>query len=152
MNLVTSSLFQNTRIRANFGARPFMYAEGTQHRKAADECHDVTQDIKDTFGALPFHFDSDSDDAASSSVTNSDAGSHGELRASPGLPCRTAMIPKSLRGAAAGYHNVCHSSLSFFPQQDNPTFSVFVHITMCGSYKWADFETSIQNQPIYMSD
>ena len=114
MNLVTSSLFQNTRIRANFGARPFMYAEGTQHRKAADECHDVTQDIKDTFGALPFHFDSDSDDAASSSVTNSDAGSHGELRASPGLPCRTALIPKSLRGAAAGYHSVRRSSLFFF--------------------------------------
>ena len=100
---MTLSLLQNTRIRANFGARPFMYAEGTQHRKAADECHDVTQDIKDTFVALPFHFDSDSDDAASSSVTNSDSGSRGELRASPGLPCRTAMIPKSLRGMSADY-------------------------------------------------
>ena len=85
---------QNTRIYANFGSRPFVYAEGTEHRKAADECHDVTQDIKDTFGALPFHLDSDSDDSTSSSVTNS--GSHARL--SPRLSCRTAVIPKSLRG------------------------------------------------------
>ena len=36
-------LMQNTRVRANFGGRPFMYAEGQEHRIAADEFHDLIQ-------------------------------------------------------------------------------------------------------------
>ncbi len=93
------SLFQNTRIKANFGSRAFAYAEGTHHRNAADDCHDVTQEIRETFGALPFHISSDSEGEGPPSIASgtSDGGAN-TPRTPPGPPCKTPSMPKSTKG------------------------------------------------------
>lgn len=75
---------QNSKIRANFGSRPFAYAEGQAHRNAADLCVDLAEEISANFEALPFAMASDSDNDAGASVT-SDSGSHGP-------PCRIAAV------------------------------------------------------------
>ena len=92
-------VFQNTSIRANFGSRPFAYAEGRHHRNAADECNDITQEIKENFGALPFNFGSDSDSEGPVSVSTSttDTASR-DLKSPPWPSCKVATVPKSLRG------------------------------------------------------
>ena len=88
---------QNIRVRANFGGRAFAYAEGQEHRNAADDCHDAIQDMREGFGALPFNMGSDSDsDAASLHSATSDLGR--DVHSPPGPPCRTPAIPKSLKG------------------------------------------------------
>ncbi|TKS78950.1 putative E3 ubiquitin-protein ligase HECTD4 [Collichthys lucidus] len=74
----------NSKIRANFGSRPFAYAEGQAHRNAADLCVDLAEEISANFEALPFAMASDSDNDAGASVT-SDSGSHGP-------PCRIAAV------------------------------------------------------------
>ncbi|KAK3804042.1 hypothetical protein RRG08_062412 [Elysia crispata] len=64
------------RVKANFGARSFAYAEGQQHRDAAEEANDVLRDIRESFNHLPFHGllgaggseDSESDSAETSTV------------------------------------------------------------------------------------
>ena len=97
---------QNTRIKGNFGGKPFAYAEGTSHRNAADDYHDLTQEIRETFGVLPFNLGSDSEGEGPISISSnsSTAGSphnsptNQELRLSPGPPCRTPAIPKANRG------------------------------------------------------
>lgn len=103
--------FQSTRIKANFGNRPFMYAEGARSRNAADESHDLTREIRETFNALPFHMasDSDSEGAASTGTAASEGGSGSLTRSPSGPPCRTATIPKSLRGGHARNISLCHS-------------------------------------------
>uniref|UniRef100_A0A4W3K6B9 HECT domain E3 ubiquitin protein ligase 4 n=1 Tax=Callorhinchus milii TaxID=7868 RepID=A0A4W3K6B9_CALMI len=73
---------KNTKVRANFGCRPFAYAEGQAHRNAADLCVDLAEEISANFEALPFAMASDSDNDAGASVA-SDTGSHGP-------PCRIA--------------------------------------------------------------
>ncbi|XP_062371736.1 probable E3 ubiquitin-protein ligase HECTD4 isoform X2 [Sardina pilchardus] len=75
---------KNTKIRANFGCRPFAYAEGQAHRNAADLCVDLSEEISANFEALPFAMASDSDNDAGTSVA-SDPGSHGP-------PCRIAAV------------------------------------------------------------
>lgn len=75
---------QNSKIRANFGSRPFAFAEGQAHRNAADLCVDLAEEISANFEALPFAMASDSDNDAGASVT-SDSGSHGP-------PCRIAAV------------------------------------------------------------
>lgn len=75
---------QNSKIRANFGNRPFAYAEGQAHRNAADLCVDLAEEISANFEALPFAMASDSDNDAGASVA-SDSGSHGP-------PCRIAAV------------------------------------------------------------
>ena len=63
-------------MKANFGARSFAYAEGQQHRDAAEEANDVLRDIRESFNHLPFHGllgaggseDSESDSAETSTV------------------------------------------------------------------------------------
>ncbi|KAK7934210.1 hypothetical protein WMY93_005106 [Mugilogobius chulae] len=75
---------KNAKIRANFGSRPFAYAEGQAHRNAADLCVDLAEEISANFEALPFAMASDSDNDAGASVT-SDSGSHGP-------PCRIAAV------------------------------------------------------------
>ncbi|TNM90140.1 hypothetical protein fugu_004374 [Takifugu bimaculatus] len=77
-------LEDNSKIRANFGGRPFAYAEGQAHRNAADLCVDLAEEISANFEALPFAMASDSDNDAGASVT-SDSGSHGP-------PCRIAAV------------------------------------------------------------
>ncbi|XP_071790886.1 probable E3 ubiquitin-protein ligase HECTD4 isoform X2 [Asterias amurensis] len=46
---------KNTRVRANFGARPFCHAEGRQHHDAAVEAIDPKEEIAANFSILPFH-------------------------------------------------------------------------------------------------
>ncbi|XP_056457694.1 probable E3 ubiquitin-protein ligase HECTD4 isoform X1 [Gadus chalcogrammus] len=75
---------KNTKIRANFGCRPFAYADGQAHRNAADLCVDLAEEISANFEALPFAMASDSDNDAGTSVA-SDSGSHGP-------PCRIAAV------------------------------------------------------------
>ncbi|KAG5840241.1 hypothetical protein ANANG_G00186730 [Anguilla anguilla] len=75
---------KNTKIRANFGCRPFAYAEGQAHRNAADLCPDLAEEISANFEVLPFAMASDSDNDAGASVA-SDSGSHGP-------PCRIAAV------------------------------------------------------------
>ncbi|XP_064424272.1 probable E3 ubiquitin-protein ligase HECTD4 [Latimeria chalumnae] len=75
---------KNTKMRANFGCRPFAYAEGQAHRNAADLCIDLAEEISANFEALPFALASDSDNDAGASVA-SDSGSHGP-------PCRIAAV------------------------------------------------------------
>ncbi|XP_048853239.1 probable E3 ubiquitin-protein ligase HECTD4 isoform X2 [Brienomyrus brachyistius] len=80
---------KNTKIRANFGCRPFAYAEGQAHRNAADLCVDLAQEISANFEVLPFAMASDSDNDAGASVA-SDSGSHGP-------PCRIAAVATALQ-------------------------------------------------------
>lgn len=75
---------QNTKVRANFGSRPFAYAEGQAHRNAADLCLDLAEEISANFEALPFAMASDSDNDAGTSIA-SDPGTHGP-------PCRIAAV------------------------------------------------------------
>ena len=59
-------------MKANFGARPFAYAEGQQHREAAEAVNEVLRDIRESFGHLPFHAASDSEsDSTEPPVTSS---------------------------------------------------------------------------------
>ncbi|KAM9219161.1 putative E3 ubiquitin-protein ligase HECTD4 [Leptosomus discolor] len=75
---------KNTKVRANFGSRPFAYAEGQAHRNAADLCIDLAEEISANFEALPFAMASDSDNDAGTSIA-SDPGTHGP-------PCRIAAV------------------------------------------------------------
>ncbi|XP_029777317.1 probable E3 ubiquitin-protein ligase HECTD4 isoform X1 [Suricata suricatta] len=75
---------KNTKTRANFGSRPFAYAEGQAHRNAADLCTDLAEEISANFEALPFAMASDSDNDAGTSIA-SDPGTHGP-------PCRIAAV------------------------------------------------------------
>ncbi|XP_053849677.1 probable E3 ubiquitin-protein ligase HECTD4 isoform X2 [Vidua macroura] len=75
---------KNTKVRANFGSRPFAYAEGQAHRNAADLCLDLAEEISANFEALPFAMASDSDNDAGTSIA-SDPGAHGP-------PCRIAAV------------------------------------------------------------
>lgn len=92
-------MLQNTRIKANFGARPFAYAEGRHHRNAADD-FDLTQEIRETFGALPFNVGSDSDSEGPTAPSSTTSDGSRDVRTPPGPPCKTATVPKSLRGTA----------------------------------------------------
>ena len=97
---------KNTRVRANFGARTFAYAEGRSQRQAADECHDSLQEIKDGFHQLPFNLGSDSDsDAASLHSATSELAP--DLLTPPGPPCRTPSVPKSLKGTSTRNASTC---------------------------------------------
>ncbi|XP_035690108.1 probable E3 ubiquitin-protein ligase HECTD4 [Branchiostoma floridae] len=81
---------KNTRIRANFGSRPFAFAEGQHHRNAADMSADQTEEISATFGLLPFHLGEDSDSETAA------AGASGEEESPPqGPPVRIAMAPEA---------------------------------------------------------
>ncbi|MBN3276384.1 HECD4 ligase, partial [Polyodon spathula] len=79
---------KNTKIRANFGCRPFAYVEGQAHRNAADLCIDLAEEISANFEALPFAMASDSDDAGASVA--SDPGSHGP-------PCKIAAVATTIQ-------------------------------------------------------
>lgn len=85
-------------MKANFGSKVFAYAEGQQHRDAADEFHDITQEIRETFGALPFNLGSDSDSEGPASASPGTSESGRDVRTPPGPSCRTAGVPKSLKG------------------------------------------------------
>ena len=58
------SYSQNVRVRVNFGARLFLYAEGSKHRAAADLWSDSMEDIRQAFIELPFAFDLDKEEEA----------------------------------------------------------------------------------------
>jgi E3 ubiquitin-protein ligase HECTD4 len=90
-------IFQNTRIRANFGTRPFAFAEGQQHKEAADAANDLTREIRESFCHLPFHPHSDSENEGSSQPSP-DASIVDEIKTPKGPPCKTATIPKPQNG------------------------------------------------------
>ena len=50
------------RVRVNFGARSFLYAEGSKHRVAADMWSDSLEDLREGFNALPFALEPDKED------------------------------------------------------------------------------------------
>ncbi|KAK6968629.1 E3 ubiquitin-protein ligase HECTD4 [Biomphalaria glabrata] len=84
---------KNCRMKANFGARPFAYAEGQQHREAAEAANDVLRDIRESFGHLPFHTASDSEsDSTEPPVTSSQESSR-DSRTPPRAPCKVAEPP-----------------------------------------------------------
>ena len=60
-SLITYCFPQNVRVRVNFGARSFLYAEGSKHRAAADMWSDSMEDIRQGFSELPFAFELDLD-------------------------------------------------------------------------------------------
>ena len=62
------SLHQNVRVRVNFGARSFIYAEGSKHRVAADMWSDSLEDLREGFTVLPFPLELDKDDAKDGST------------------------------------------------------------------------------------
>ena len=51
------------RVRVNFGARSFLYAEGSKHRVAADLWSDSLEDLREGFNVLPFALEPDKEDA-----------------------------------------------------------------------------------------
>lgn len=87
-------------MKANFGTRPFAFLEGHQHREAADEADDLTREIRESFGHLPFHSTSDSESEGSVTVPSA-SSNHSDLNdlSQPvGPACKTATIPKALKG------------------------------------------------------
>lgn len=60
-SLLTYCFPQNVRVRVNFGARSFLYAEGSKQRAAADMWSDSMEDIRQGFSELPFAFELDMD-------------------------------------------------------------------------------------------
>lgn len=51
------------RVRVNFGARSFLYAEGSKQRVAADMWSDSLEDLREGFSVLPFALELDKEDA-----------------------------------------------------------------------------------------
>ena len=91
-------LNQNCRVKANFGSRPFAYAEGQQHRDAAEAANDVIRDIRESFGHLPFHCVSDSDSDGNEAGLGSSMAENRDNKTPPRAPCKTAVAPQALRG------------------------------------------------------
>ncbi|XP_022104608.1 probable E3 ubiquitin-protein ligase HECTD4 isoform X2 [Acanthaster planci] len=90
---------RNTRVRANFGARPFCYAEGRQHHDAAVEATDPREEILANFSMLPFHTLEESEEGsgerAALDVPPGPLEAVGETTPA-GPPCRLAASPKPL--------------------------------------------------------
>ncbi|XP_043924358.1 probable E3 ubiquitin-protein ligase HECTD4 isoform X2 [Protopterus annectens] len=106
---------KNTKVRANFGSRPFAFAEGQAHRNAADLCIDLSEEISANFEVLPFAMASDSDNDAGTS-TASDSGSHGP-------PCRIAAVATALQqydSDASCHYKVELSYENFITSGPNP--------------------------------
>lgn len=87
-------------MKANFGARPFAYAEGQQHREAADEADDLTREIRESFNHLPFNStsDSESEGAVTAPSTPSNLSEMTDHSIPAGPTCKTVPIPKPLKG------------------------------------------------------
>ncbi|XP_025090246.1 probable E3 ubiquitin-protein ligase HECTD4 isoform X2 [Pomacea canaliculata] len=88
---------KNCRVKANFGTRPFAYAEGQQHREAAEAVNDVIRDIRESFGHLPFHCVSDSDSDGNDAGGGTSATESRDSRTPPRAPCKTAVAPAALK-------------------------------------------------------
>lgn len=90
-------LLQGTRVRANFGTRPFAYAKGQQHRDAADEANDLTREIRESFGHLPFHQASESEDEEPA-IASPEVPQAEDLKSPQGPPCKIPEIPSPQKG------------------------------------------------------
>jgi len=86
------------RIRANFGSSPFAYAEGRNGHNSPDHIHDLVREIRDSFIALPFHISSDSDSEGPVMLSSATSEAATTPRTPPGPPCRTAALPRALKG------------------------------------------------------
>ena len=90
-------LRQNTRIRANFGARPFAFAEGQLHRDAADAANDLCAEMRESFSNLPFHTTSD-DEAETNPPPSPEQAAPEASAAVTGPECKLAEAPKKQKG------------------------------------------------------
>ncbi|CAG5121382.1 unnamed protein product, partial [Candidula unifasciata] len=107
---------KNCRVKANFGTRPFAYAEGQQHRDAAEAVNDVLRDIRESFGHLPFHAASDSEsDSAEPAPATSQSESARDSRTPPKAPCKVAEPPPVLKE----YNTDASLSYKLLPSYDN---------------------------------
>ncbi|KAK7087914.1 probable E3 ubiquitin-protein ligase HECTD4 isoform X2 [Littorina saxatilis] len=88
---------KNCRVKANFGTRPYAYAEGQQHRDAAEAANDVMRDIRESFGHLPFHCVSDSDSDSNEVGAGGSLSESRDNRTPPRAPCKTAVAPPALK-------------------------------------------------------
>lgn len=95
---------KNTRVKSNFGARPFAYAEGRHHIDAAHEASESAKEIRATFGILPFPgcSDSESDVGERTSITTPGggcgAGDSPDAPSPPMVPpCRIPLAPRPCR-------------------------------------------------------
>ncbi|KAK7506010.1 hypothetical protein BaRGS_00002732 [Batillaria attramentaria] len=88
---------KNCRVKANFGTRPFAYAEGQQHREAAEAANDVMRDIRESFGHLPFHCVSDSDSEGNETGGAGSVAESRDNRTPPRAPCKTAVAPSAMK-------------------------------------------------------
>ncbi|XP_013380029.1 probable E3 ubiquitin-protein ligase HECTD4 isoform X2 [Lingula anatina] len=110
---------RNTKIKANFGAKPFAYAEGREHRDAADECSDISREIQEMFEVLPFHITSDSDSETQTTTGTATPDSSAEVGSPPGPPCRLGAAPKASRE----YNTESSLNFKLLPSYDNFTFT-----------------------------
>ena len=76
-----------------------MFAEGQQHRDAAEAANDLTREIRESFGHLPFHSASELDTEEPSSDGRRDSSSK-EPRTPQGPSVRTPSDPEPLKGNA----------------------------------------------------
>ncbi|XP_052243277.1 probable E3 ubiquitin-protein ligase HECTD4 isoform X2 [Dreissena polymorpha] len=86
------------KVKANFGTHAFAFAEGQQHREAADEVDDMTREIRESFSHLPFsQVDSDSEEAVTAPTTPSNVSDMSDLLPPSAPACKTIPIPKPLK-------------------------------------------------------
>ena len=67
----------------------------------------MTQEIRETFGALPFNMGSDSDSEGPTAANSVTSDGSKEVRTPPGPSCKTATVPKSLRGKVITERQMC---------------------------------------------
>ncbi|XP_059171920.1 probable E3 ubiquitin-protein ligase HECTD4 isoform X2 [Physella acuta] len=106
---------KNCRMKANFGARPFAYAEGQQHREAAEAANDVLRDIRESFGHLPFHTASDSESDSTEPAQASVLEATRDSKTPPRAPCKVAEPPATLKE----YQVDASLSYKLLPSYDN---------------------------------
>ena len=99
-------------MKANFGARPFAFAEGQQHREAADEANDLTREIRESFSHLPFNSTSDSEGEGTVSAPSAPSSIVDPMEVSEplGPPCKTVPIPKPLKGKGSLSSHLTHTT------------------------------------------
>ncbi|ESO97623.1 hypothetical protein LOTGIDRAFT_228255 [Lottia gigantea] len=84
---------KNCRVQANFGAQPFAYAEGQEHRDAAEAASDLTREIRESFCHLPFHPNSDTEEEGMTNTSSGVSLDAEELLTQEGVSVKTATIP-----------------------------------------------------------
>ncbi|XP_055958013.1 probable E3 ubiquitin-protein ligase HECTD4 [Patella vulgata] len=87
---------KNCRVQANFGAHPFAFAEGQEHRDAAEAASDLTREIRESFGHLPFHPNSDTEEEGLTNTSSGVSLDTEEITSQDGILLKTANTPSPL--------------------------------------------------------